>query len=87
MLVEVKYEYEKLSKNEFVFMKNMQTGETTKLHAPNERWKGTSFVEVADKTNATSIRMKVETYLETMNDAIKGSVVVKSMREVVVIKL
>lgn len=87
MLVQVKYEYEKARKREYVELTDVTTGVKSKIMLPTEGWKGESTVMVDDKTTPKEISLKVQNYLEMMHSAIKGTVVIKKMIELNVIKL
>lgn len=87
MLITVKYEYQKKSEKEFVEVKDANTGSKTKIMMPKETWQGESTVMVEDNTTGKEVVLKVQNYLETTSGAIKGSVVVKKMTQLKVIKL
>lgn len=87
MLVEVKCEYQKQPKNEYINMTNVGNGEVTKIKSPNETWKSSMMVEVEDQTKADELVQKVRHYMEEMHDAIKGTTVIKKLTKMRVIKL
>jgi len=87
MVVEVRCEYQKKPKNEYVTMKNIGTGESHQIKSPNETWKSNFTVEVADGTKADELIKKVEKHMVEKSDAIQGTVVVKKLIKLEIIKI
>ena len=87
MLVEVRCDYERKPKNEYVELTNMTTKETNRIKNPNESWKTSLIVEVVEGTKADELINKVEKYLVEIKEAIKGTVRVNKLIKLEVIKL
>jgi len=87
MLVEIKCEYQKQPKNEYINMTNVGNGEVTRIKSPNETWKSSFMVDVEEKTKADELIQKVKLHMEETQGAIKGTVVIKKLIKMQVVKL
>jgi hypothetical protein len=88
MYIEAKVKFQTPPKTEKIVLTYKATGEKSEINSPNDHWRATILFSIKKGINdPTRISNRIKNYLVKKENAIKETILIKKLTQVVIVEL